>query len=79
MAYWYDDLSARSVGTSRRVVDLICDTDADIQDLPTSVAEGVPQPDSSTVHLPVEQGSSCMVIGSSSLYMLNSQDQWVEM
>ena len=78
MAYWYDDLSARQP-TSRRVIDFVCDTNADIQDLPTSSKEGVPQQGDSTLHQKVEKGSSCMVIDASTLWMLNSEDRWVEM
>lgn len=78
MAYWYDDASLRGK-TSRRVVEYIADTDADINDLPTSTTEGEPQEGDSTLHRCVEKGSSCLVIDSSSLYMLNSEDEWVQM
>ena len=78
MAYWYDDASPRG-NTSRRVIDFVADTDSDISTLPTSNTEGVPQGDDTTLHKKVEKGSSCLVIDSSSLYMLNSEDQWVQM
>ena len=78
MAYWYDDASPGG-NTSRRVIDFIADTDSDIDDLPTSITEGKPQENDTTLHKCVEKGSSCLVIESSSLYMLNSDDQWVQM
>lgn len=78
MAYWYDDSSPRAK-TSRRVVDYIADTDADIYNLPTSTTEGEPQENDSTAHKCVCKGSTCLVIDSALVYMLNSNDQWVQL
>lgn len=75
--FWYDDNSNRDP-TSRRVVDFFCDTPADVADLPGIKKYGKPQPDDSTVHLPVEKGSTAMVISDASLYILNSQNQWIK-
>lgn len=78
MAYWYDS-NALKGKSSGRMVEYIADTDSDINDLPTSTTEGVPQEGDSTLHRCVEKGSTCLVINPSSLYKLNSKDEWVEM
>ena len=78
MAYWYDDTSARSM-TSRRNVDFMMDDDSDVSLLPTIENEGVPQDGDSTLHLPVGKGSSALSIATATLFMLNSQGEWVQM
>ena len=78
MAYWYDDTSSGR-RTTHNVTDFIMDDDSDVANLPTSTTEGVPQPPDTTLHRKVAKGSSALSIGSSSLFMLNSQDQWVQM
>lgn len=75
--YWIDEETV--VGGILHQVGFICDTDADIADLPTASAPGVKQGDDDASCMPVAKGSSCLVIGSSALYMLNSEDRWVEM
>lgn len=75
--YWYDDNSDKDP-TSRRVIDFIMDSAADLSSLPGINKYGTPQPDDSTVHLPVEKGSSVLCIGDASLYILNSQNQWIK-
>ena len=78
MAYWLDESSdANNMGSTKQK-DFYCDSSADISDLPTSQHEGVPQGDTVT-HKKVDKGSSCLCIGDSTLYMLNSEDQWIEM
>ena len=76
MSYWIDD-SAPVGRTSRKVVSFMADSDSDIPDLPTSSSEGVSQGDSTT-HMKVARGSSCLSLGSGSLFILNSSDQWIE-
>ena len=78
MAYWFDDLITSNATGGTRQIDFYCDTAADIADLPTSEHEGVNQGDTVT-HKKVDKGSSCLCIGNSSLYMLDSNDNWVEM
>lgn len=75
MSYWIDDTSDRDP-TSRRVLDYIMDTPDDLAALPGINRKGTPQPDDSTLHLPVEKGSTAFCISNSSIYMLNSSDQW---
>lgn len=55
------------------------DTVSDIQNLPTSSKMGVQQGDDNISCQKVAKGSSCMVIGASKYYVLNSQDTWVEL
>ena len=54
-----------------------CDTASDVADLPTSSAEGANMGDSVT-HLKCAPGSFCLCIGDSSGWILNSEDQWIE-
>lgn len=75
--FWYDDNSYRDP-TSRRVVDFLMDSVEDLSDLPGINKRGTPQPDDSTVHLPVEKGSTALCISDASLYILNSQNQWIK-
>lgn len=75
--YWYDDTSDRDP-SSRRCVDFIIDTPADINNLPGIGVYGKPQPDDSTVHFPVEKGSTAMSISPAKLFILNSSNQWTE-
>ena len=78
MAYWYDDTSSRA-NTSRRCVNYIADTESDINDLPTSTTEGAVQGNDTTLHRCVDKGSSCLVIDTGAVYMLNSNNQWVQL
>lgn len=48
---------------SHKIVQFAADTRADIANLPTST---------------IEAGSSCIVIEDSSVWMLNSEKQWIE-
>ena len=59
-----------------RQIAFFADTDADIKDLPTSTKEGKKYDSDTSVDDKVAAGSSCMVIGSSNVYMLNSNDEW---
>lgn len=77
MAYWYDD--STQIKTSRRLVDFIMDNDDDVELLPKIGIPGVPQAGDSTLHLPVVKGSTSLSIGSASLFMLNSHNEWVKM
>lgn len=45
------------------ITDYVADTEADINDLPTTVSPG----------------STCIVIETSNVYMLNNQKQWKQM
>lgn len=48
------------------ITEYACDTEADIQTLPTKASKGI------------EPGSTCLVIATSSVYMLNSNDEQKE-
>ena len=74
--YWFNE-SSKQNGSSRQV-EFYCDTVADIANLPTSQRYGVKQDDDNVSNEPVDKGSTCLCIGSSSLYILNSSDNWVE-
>ena len=78
MAYWFDESSATNAMGSSRQKDFYCDTDEDIVDLPRNSAPGKPMGDTVT-HKEVDKGSTCLCIGSSSFYVLNSDDEWIKM
>jgi len=75
MAYWIDE-SNQARGTSNQM-SYYCDTTADVQDLPTSTTPGVQQGEDTISCRPCGKGSFCLCIGTSSGYILNSNDQWV--
>lgn len=54
-----------------------CDSLADIDNLPTNTAPGVQQGDDVISCLPVNPGSTCLVIASSDVYKLNSEGNWI--
>ena len=74
--YWINN-SNETHGSSKQVP-FMCDTLADISNLPTSQASGVQQGEDTASCLPCAKGSSCFCIGESSLFMLNSSDVWTE-
>ena len=74
--YWIDQSDNGYTGSSRQIP-FMCDTSADVQDLPTSQHEGKPMGDTVT-HRKVEKGSTCFCINPTKLYVLDSGDQWVE-
>lgn len=74
MAYWIDYNNSY---VPSRQMSYMCDTTSDIADLPTSSNEGAIMNDDVT-HKTCKEGSFCLCIGDSSGWMLNSQDQWVE-
>jgi hypothetical protein len=76
MAYWLD--SSQSYAGSPVQRDFWCDTDSDIQNLPTSAHEGVQQGEDTVSCQKCEKGSTCFCISPTKLYILNSQDEWVE-
>jgi len=77
MAYWIDPRTQVPAGGTR-TLSFYADTEEDIAKLPTSTQEGTGGLDR-TDNRPVEQGSDCICIGNSSLYVLNSEDVWVKM
>lgn len=70
--YWID-LTANCVGGQK---EFYCDTQQDIENMPTSSKEGVVQEDNSSAHKKCAKGSSVYCIGNSSVYILNSSDEW---
>ena len=76
MAYWINQAGNKNRPNWRQ---FYCDTDTDIVNLPTSAVEGVKQDGDSTAHKCCSVGSECLVLGSTSVYILNSSDTWVEL
>jgi len=75
--YWIDE-EAQTHGAGRQV-SFICDSSSDLAHLPTSSTPGQQQGEDTVSCLPCAKGSSCICIATSSMYMLNSNDQWIEM
>jgi hypothetical protein len=74
--YWIDANNPDMRGGCRS---FNADTVADVANLPTSTSLGVKQGDDDTSCQKVAKGSSCLVLGSSQYFKLNSEDQWVEL
>lgn len=75
MAYWID---ATTEPNSARQYTYFMDTDDDKVNLPTSTSNGVKQGENDVSYLPCGRGSVAMAISSGKTYMLNSNDDWVE-
>ena len=76
MAYWINQAGNKNRPNWRQ---FYCDTDADISTLPTSTTKGTKQNGDSTAHKCCSVGSECLVLGTTSVYVLNSSDKWVEL
>lgn len=74
--YWINPNNPDMRGNCRA---FYADNVSDVSNLPTSSREGVKQGNDNISCQKVEKGSSCLVVGASKYYMLNSQDQWVEL
>lgn len=75
MAYWF--APNQKIGASGQAKFLM-DTDTDVSSLPTSTTPGEKQTGNDVVHLPCGKGSIALSITSANIYVLNSQDEWVE-
>jgi len=75
MAYWIDE--SAPVG-SRRQMTFLMDSDSDVASLPTSVAAGIQQGQDIISCRPCGIGSRALSIGSGNIFLLNSQNQWIE-
>lgn len=73
MAYWINQAGNSTRPNWRQ---FYCDADSDIANLPTSAAEGIKQDSDSTAHKACSVGSECLVLGTTSVYILNSSDEW---
>ncbi len=73
--YWINQNNPDMRGDCRA---FYCDTEDDVKNLPTSTKLGVQQGNDVTSCQKVGKGSSCLVIGASKYYMLNSYDVWKE-
>ena len=76
MAYWIDS-DKEYVGTPAQM-DFWCDTPDDVQNLPTSSTMGVQQGEDTVSCQMVNKGSTCISIEPIKMFVLNSEDRWVE-
>lgn len=76
--YWIDETDIIKYSGSSRQISFYCDTSADIANLPGINKMGVQQGEDTISCQPVAAGSSVTCIGSGSLYILNSENRWVE-
>lgn len=74
MAYWINEAGNKNRPNWHQ---FYCDADIDISNLPTSSTEGVKQDRDSMAHKCCAVGSECLVLGTTSVYVLNSSDNWV--
>ena len=75
MAYWINQ-SGNSTRPNWR--QFYCDTDTDINNLPTSSRQGIKQEGDSSAHQSCSVGSECLVLDTTRVYILNSSDVWRE-
>ena len=75
MAYWIEE--SASVGNARQITYLM-DTDTDKDSLPTTSAPGVQQGEDEVMHMPCGKGSKALSIESGSVFILNSNDEWIK-
>ena len=76
--YWID-INATPKQTPRgEQRAFLADAVSDVSNLPTSSTLGVKQGDDNESYKCVLPGSSCLVIATSELYMLDSTDTWVK-
>lgn len=71
--YWIDASSSVSGGNQKT---FCCDTESDINNLPTTTTEGAVQAGNNVVNQRVEMGSKCMVVETGELYILGSSNTW---
>lgn len=74
--YWINENNPDMRGNCRS---FFADSTSDVANLPTSTSLGVKQGDDNTSCQKVAKGSSCLVLGSSKYFVLNSDDTWVEL
>lgn len=74
--YWIDS-DKEYTGTPAQM-DFWCDTPDDVPNLPTSSRLGVQQGDDTVSCQKVNKGSTCFCISPAKLFVLNSEDSWVE-
>ena len=75
MAYWID---ASTKANNSRQFSFYMDTDADKNSLPTTVASGVQQGEDTVSCLPCGKGSTAFSIASGSVFVLNSNNEWMK-
>ena len=74
--YWLD-ASQKYVGSPAQQA-FYADDENDIKNLPTSTKEGVKQGSDNTSYKKTAKGSSCLVIATTEVYILNSKDVWTK-
>lgn len=74
MAYWIDHKGSHG---ETRQISFFVDSDSDVANLPTELADGQEQEDSVT-HRKVARGSRALAIDSGKKYILDSSNNWTE-
>lgn len=74
--YWINENNPDMKGDCKA---FYADNSSDVSNLPTSSTLGVQQGNDVISCQKVAKGSSCMVLGTSKYYILNSNDVWVEL
>lgn len=74
--YWINETDTGRLYSNSKQIPFYCDEDSDVSMLPTESAPGVQQGEDTVSCRPCGKGSQCLSIGSGSLYILNSRDEW---
>ena len=75
----YEISEIRGTPISTRLKHFICDTTADIANLPTNLAEGIPDDGQSYEKEKIDVGSTALVTEDSSVWILSPNGTWVEL
>lgn len=77
--YWIDENTSPKQTPRGEQKAFFADTVSDVSNLPTSIALGVKQGDDEESCKCVLPGSSCLVIATSEVYILNSSNVWTKL
>ena len=77
--YWIDENTSPKQTPRGEQKAFFADAVSDVSNLPTSIALGVKQGDDEESCKCVLPGSSCLVIATSEVYILNSSNEWTKL
>lgn len=77
--YWIDENTSPKQTPRGEQKAFFADAVSDVSNLPTSIALGVKQGDDEESCKCVLPGSSCLVIATSEVYILNSSNVWTKL
>lgn len=75
MAYWINQAGNSNRANWRQ---FYCDTDADVQNLPTAVSDGIAQEKDTASRHKCSVGSVAISLETSNTFILNSNNKWIK-